>query len=147
MKEETGVSEWLVCSCRVPWVQVIVVVVAKENMDLMMDIVQRFQHGKVRVVPGGSTRHRSICNGVMALSEEAGPAADRATVVIIHDAVRPFVEEDLLQEIAMAAKEQGVSTIKLLIIRLNGLFVLYFLNLNSSELKSSLLFVKQVMSN
>ncbi|XP_037531995.1 D-ribitol-5-phosphate cytidylyltransferase [Nematolebias whitei] len=94
---------------RVPWVQVIVVVVAKENLDLMMDIVQRFRHGKVRVVPGGSTRHRSICNGVMALSEEERPAADRPKVVIIHDAVRPFVEEDFLQEIAVAAKEQGAA--------------------------------------
>uniref|UniRef100_A0A8C7QSM4 CDP-L-ribitol pyrophosphorylase A n=1 Tax=Oncorhynchus mykiss TaxID=8022 RepID=A0A8C7QSM4_ONCMY len=54
---------------RVPWIQSIVVVVAKE------------------MVHGGSTRHRSIFNGV----------------VIIHDAVRPFVEEDFLLKITMAA--------------------------------------------
>ena len=88
-------------------------VVAKENMDLMTDIIQRFQHRKVRVVPGGSTRHRSICNGVLALGEgdgeEQSPTADRPKVVIIHDAVRPFVEEDFLYKIAMAAKEHGVS--------------------------------------
>lgn len=109
-------SEWLVSLCRVPWVQIIVVVVAKENMNLMMDIIQRFQHRKVRAVPGGSTRHRSICNGVLALSEEEGPAADRPKVVIIHDAVRPFVDEDFLHKIAVAAKEQGVSTIKTVLI-------------------------------
>ncbi|XP_074538720.1 D-ribitol-5-phosphate cytidylyltransferase isoform X2 [Halichoeres trimaculatus] len=97
---------------RVSWIQSIVVVVAKEHMDLMMDIVQRFQHRKVRVVPGGSTRHRSICNGVLALGGEGegeAAAADRPKVVIIHDAVRPFVEEDFLCEIAMAAKEQGAA--------------------------------------
>nr|XP_046255864.1 D-ribitol-5-phosphate cytidylyltransferase isoform X2 [Scatophagus argus] len=94
---------------RVSWIQCIVVVVAKENMDLMTDIIQRFQHRKVRVVPGGSTRHRSICNGVLALGEGERPAADRPKVVIIHDAVRPFVEEDLLYKIAMAAKEQGAA--------------------------------------
>ncbi|XP_044065528.1 D-ribitol-5-phosphate cytidylyltransferase isoform X2 [Siniperca chuatsi] len=96
---------------RVSWIQSIVVVVAKENMDLMTDIIQRFQHRKVRVVPGGSTRHRSICNGVLALGEgeEERPAADRPKVVIIHDAVRPFVEEDFLYKIAMAAKEQGAA--------------------------------------
>ncbi|XP_017284085.1 D-ribitol-5-phosphate cytidylyltransferase [Kryptolebias marmoratus] len=94
---------------RVSWVQIVVVVVAKENMDLMMDIIQRFQHRKVRVVPGGSTRHRSICNGVMALSEEERPAADKPKVVIVHDAVRPFVEEDFLRKIAVAAKEQGAA--------------------------------------
>lgn len=98
------------CSCRVPWIQCIVVVVAKENVDLMTDIIQRFQHRKVRVVPGGSTRHRSICNGVLALGE--GEEEERPKVVIIHDAVRPFVEEDFLYKIAMAAKEQGVSVIK-----------------------------------
>ncbi|XP_070691944.1 D-ribitol-5-phosphate cytidylyltransferase [Pempheris klunzingeri] len=90
---------------RVSWIQSIVVVVAKENMDLMTDILQRFQHRKVRAVPGGSTRHRSICNGVLALGEEA----HRPKVVIIHDAVRPFVEEDFLYKIAMAAKEQGAA--------------------------------------
>ncbi|XP_035527693.1 D-ribitol-5-phosphate cytidylyltransferase isoform X3 [Morone saxatilis] len=95
---------------RVSWIQSIVVVVAKENVDLMTDIIQRFQHRKVRVVPGGSTRHRSICNGVLALGEgEEAAAADRPKVVIIHDAVRPFVEEDFLYKIAMAAKEQGCS--------------------------------------
>ncbi|XP_070768088.1 D-ribitol-5-phosphate cytidylyltransferase isoform X1 [Enoplosus armatus] len=96
---------------RVSWIQSIVVTVAKENMDLMTDIIQRFQHRKVRAVPGGSTRHRSICNGVLALGEggaEERPA-DRPKVVIIHDAVRPFVEEDFLYKIAMAAKEQGAA--------------------------------------
>lgn len=89
------------------------VVVAKENMDLMAVIVQRFQHRRVRVVAGGSTRHRSISNGVLALGEaeedgEGRPAGPRPKVIIIHDAVRPFVEEDFLCEIAMAAKEHGV---------------------------------------
>lgn len=89
------------------------VAVAKENMDLMMDVIQRFEHRKVLVVPGGSTRHRSICSGVLALGEE-GSAAGKPKVVIVHDAVRPFVEEDFLCKIAMAAKEQGVSMIRII---------------------------------
>ncbi|KAM7421522.1 hypothetical protein PAMA_015592 [Pampus argenteus] len=100
---------------RVSWIQTIVVVVAKENTDLMTDIIQRFQHRKVRVVPGGSTRHRSIRNGVVALGsgheedEEEGSTTERPKVVIIHDAVRPFVDEDFLYKIAIAAKEQGAA--------------------------------------
>ncbi|KAK9514320.1 hypothetical protein VZT92_027796 [Zoarces viviparus] len=97
---------------RVSWIQSIVVVVAKENMELMTDIVQRFQHGKVRAVPGGSTRHRSICNGVLALGEEEEEEEEeevRPEVVIIHDAVRPFVDEDFLYSIATAAKEHGAA--------------------------------------
>ena len=96
---------------RVPWIQSIVVVVAKESLDLMMDIIHRFHHRNVLVVHGGSTRHRSIFNGVRALSEgEGGTDRVKPKVVIIHDAVRPFVEEDFLLKITMAAKEQGVCT-------------------------------------
>lgn len=100
-----NVNKCFLCVCprRVSWIQDIVVVVAKENVDQMSDIVQRFGHRKVRVVTGGSTRHRSICNGVQALAE------DRPEVVIVHDAVRPFVEEDFLYQITLAAKEHGVS--------------------------------------
>ncbi|KAM9807078.1 D-ribitol-5-phosphate cytidylyltransferase isoform 2-T2 [Syngnathus typhle] len=94
---------------RVSWIRSIVVVVAQENMDLMTDIVGRFQHTKVRVVAGGCARHRSICNGVMALSEEKEEEMQENKVVIIHDAVRPFVEEDFLYQITMAAREHGAS--------------------------------------
>ncbi|XP_029928424.1 D-ribitol-5-phosphate cytidylyltransferase isoform X4 [Myripristis murdjan] len=95
---------------RVSWIQSIVVVVAKESTELMTDIVQRFQHKRIRVVQGGSTRHRSIFNGVRALGE-GGDGAPRVKpkVVIIHDAVRPFVEEDFLYKIATAAKEHGAA--------------------------------------
>lgn len=101
-------------SCRLSWIQSIVVVVAKENIDLMAEIVQRFRHTKVRVVAGGPTRHRSISNGVLALGEEEGEGLavdgeEKPKVVIVQDAVRPFVEEDFLCEIAVAAKEHGVS--------------------------------------
>lgn len=76
----------------------------------MMDILQRFHHRKVRVVHGGDTRHRSIFNGIRALHEgEDGSALNKPKVVLIHDAVRPFVEEDFLLKIAMAAKEQGAA--------------------------------------
>lgn len=85
------------------WIQDIVVAVAKENVDQMKDIVQHFGHRKVRVVTGGSTRHRSIWNGVQAL------AGRRPEVVVVHDAVRPFVDEDFLCQITLAAKEHGVS--------------------------------------
>ncbi|XP_056142757.1 D-ribitol-5-phosphate cytidylyltransferase isoform X2 [Lampris incognitus] len=91
---------------RVPWIETIVVVISEESTDLMTDIIYRFQHRKVRVVQGGSTRHRSICNGVQALNQ--GPVR-KPKVVIIHDGVRPFVEEELLYKITMAAKEQGAA--------------------------------------
>ncbi|KAM6967567.1 D-ribitol-5-phosphate cytidylyltransferase [Aplochiton taeniatus] len=95
---------------RVSWIETIVVVVAKESVDLMMDIAQRFHHTKVRVVQGGSTRHRSIFNGVVALGERGnGSALAKPEVVIIHDAVRPFVDEDFLFQISITAKDHGAA--------------------------------------
>lgn len=107
MVSSRGADVMLPPSFRVSWIQRVVVVVAKENVDLMADIVRRFRHTRVRVVAGGSTRHRSISNGVRALAAAEGE--EKPTVVIVHDAVRPFVEEDFLCEIALAAKEHGVS--------------------------------------
>ncbi|KAI4874527.1 hypothetical protein NFI96_016619 [Prochilodus magdalenae] len=95
---------------RIPWIETIVVVTAKESLNQMLHIVQRFHHTKVKVVEGGATRHRSIFNGLQAFSETMeGPSLLRPKVVIIHDAVRPFVEKDFLLKITLAAKEQGAS--------------------------------------
>ncbi|XP_018596085.1 D-ribitol-5-phosphate cytidylyltransferase [Scleropages formosus] len=95
---------------RVAWIENVVVVVAEENFDLMMDIIHQFSHKKVKVVLGGPTRHRSIFNGLRAFEEQPdGTALRKPKVVIIHDAVRPFVEEDFLLKITVAAKDQGAS--------------------------------------
>uniref|UniRef100_A0A8C1VSX1 D-ribitol-5-phosphate cytidylyltransferase n=2 Tax=Cyprinus carpio TaxID=7962 RepID=A0A8C1VSX1_CYPCA len=94
---------------RLSWIGTVVVVVAKENHDLMLNIVKKFNHTKVKVVHGGTTRHRSIFNGLRAFSSTTDSLTPKPKVVIIHDAVRPFVEEDLLLKITLAAKEQGAS--------------------------------------
>lgn len=94
---------------RLSWIDSIVVVVAKENHDMMADILLKYSHTKVKIVEGGSTRHRSIFNGLLAFCEQGlGSVLQKPKVVIIHDAVRPFIEEDFLFKIAHAAYEQGV---------------------------------------
>ncbi|XP_060744383.1 D-ribitol-5-phosphate cytidylyltransferase isoform X2 [Tachysurus vachellii] len=76
----------------------------------MLQIVQQFCHTKVKVVEGGTTRHRSIFSGLQAFIESSeGPELPKPKVVIIHDAVRPFVDEEFLLKITLAAKEQGAS--------------------------------------
>nr|XP_061788943.1 D-ribitol-5-phosphate cytidylyltransferase-like [Nerophis lumbriciformis] len=90
----------------ISWIRKVVVVVAEEKADMMANIVQHYRHVKVHVEPGGSTRHRSIRNGVMSL---VGEEEKDKMVVIIHDAVRPFVEEHFLYRIATAAREHGAS--------------------------------------
>ncbi|KAA0702205.1 D-ribitol-5-phosphate cytidylyltransferase [Triplophysa tibetana] len=95
---------------RLSWIGTVVVVVAKENHDLMLNIVREFHHTKVKVVHGGTSRHRSVFNGLQAFSNSTDDSlTPKPKVVIIHDAVRPFVEEDLLLKITLAAKEEGAS--------------------------------------
>lgn len=111
MKAPDFIYIFFFSSNRIPWIDSIVVVVAKESHDLMLHIIHQFHHTKVKVVEGGPTRHRSIFNGLQAFGKSAeGPVLPRPKVVIVHDAVRPFVEEDFLLKITLAAKEQGVRT-------------------------------------
>lgn len=89
-------------------------VVSPENIETMKSIIEKYGHKRVTIVKGGITRHRSIFNGlkVFAENEFSNHLLQKPEVVIIHDAVRPFVEEDILSKVVMAAKEHGVCTIQ-----------------------------------
>ncbi|XP_007505491.1 D-ribitol-5-phosphate cytidylyltransferase isoform X2 [Monodelphis domestica] len=95
---------------RVSWIKDIVVAVTKENMDTMKSIVRRYQHQRVTLVEAGATRHQSIFSGLKALAGDQ-PHSQLPTpkVVIIHDAVRPFVEEDVLARVVSAANDHGAA--------------------------------------
>ncbi|XP_060012116.1 D-ribitol-5-phosphate cytidylyltransferase isoform X2 [Lagenorhynchus albirostris] len=95
---------------RVSWIKDIVVAVTGENMEAMKCIIQRYHHKGISLVESGVTRHRSIFNGLKALAEDQPNCRlSKPEVVIIHDAVRPFVEEDVLLKVVTAAKEHGAA--------------------------------------
>ncbi|XP_068008594.1 D-ribitol-5-phosphate cytidylyltransferase isoform X1 [Melanerpes formicivorus] len=96
---------------RVSWISDIIVVVSPENVGTMKAIIEKYGHQRVTVVKGGRTRHRSIFNGLKVFAESELPnhLLQKPEVVIIHDAVRPFVEEDILAKVVMAAKEYGAA--------------------------------------
>ncbi|KAM4873625.1 D-ribitol-5-phosphate cytidylyltransferase isoform 3-T3 [Thomomys bottae] len=95
---------------RVYWIKDIVVAVTRENMGVMRDIIHKYQHERISLVEAGETRHRSIFNGLKALAKDQPDSQlSKPEVVIIHDAVRPFVEEDVLFNIVTAAKEHGAA--------------------------------------
>ncbi|NXP09586.1 ISPD cytidylyltransferase, partial [Thinocorus orbignyianus] len=96
---------------RIDWISNIIVVVSPENIETMKSIIEKYGHKRVMVVQGGITRHRSIFNGlkVFAENEFSTHLLKKPEVVIIHDAVRPFVEEDILLKVVMAAKEHGAA--------------------------------------
>ncbi|XP_077667547.1 D-ribitol-5-phosphate cytidylyltransferase isoform X3 [Eretmochelys imbricata] len=77
----------------------------------MKSIIEKYGHKRITVVEGGMTRHRSIFNGLKIFPESklSSCPLQKPEVVIIHDAVRPFVEEDTLLKVVLAAKEHGAA--------------------------------------
>lgn len=57
-----------------------------------------------RVVPGGETRQQSVLNGLNAVP----PDVD---IVVIHDAVRPFVSDDIIERSIDAAHAHGACVV------------------------------------
>uniref|UniRef100_A0A8C8RE13 D-ribitol-5-phosphate cytidylyltransferase n=1 Tax=Pelusios castaneus TaxID=367368 RepID=A0A8C8RE13_9SAUR len=96
---------------RISWISDIVVVVTLENVETMKSIIEKYRHKQVTVVEGGVTRHRSIFNGLKVFPESklSSCPLQKPEVVIIHDAVRPFVEEDILLKVVLTAKEHGAA--------------------------------------
>ncbi|XP_019141373.1 D-ribitol-5-phosphate cytidylyltransferase isoform X3 [Corvus cornix cornix] len=113
MNEFTGVQHCIILHCCpwISWISDVIVVVSPENTETMKTIIEKYGHKKVTVVKGGITRHRSIFNGlkVFAENEFSSHLLQKPEVVIIHDAVRPFVEEDIVAKVVMAAKEHGAA--------------------------------------
>ncbi len=68
----------------------IIIVVPKNMIKKTKKLMKNFGFKKIyRVVPGGERRQDSVLNGFKAIKNEQG-------IVIIHDAVRPFITQNLI---------------------------------------------------
>ncbi|XP_050404832.1 D-ribitol-5-phosphate cytidylyltransferase isoform X1 [Patella vulgata] len=90
---------------RLSWIKYIIVVVSKDYVHWMEEFVTKYSFSKVHVAVGADTRHRSIYNGIKMV-ETVCPKPD---IVLIHDAVRIFAEEELVKQIALSAKLHGAA--------------------------------------
>ena len=79
-------------------VKKIVLVIPEEKISLAGEIASEFGK-KIKVVSGGQRRQDSVYNGFKETSEE---------IVLIHDAVRPFVSLELIDKIVEGVKKIGV---------------------------------------
>jgi 2-C-methyl-D-erythritol 4-phosphate cytidylyltransferase len=57
----------------------------------------------VNLVEGGEHRQQSVANAIAAVE------ADADDIVLVHDAVRPFVTEKIIQEVIQAAQKYGAA--------------------------------------
>lgn len=87
---------------RAPTVAEVILVVPRDERDrALREVVERYGLKKVRkVVAGGATRQESVYHGL-------GETGEDTEIVVVHDAVRPFVTEDMIERSIEAARQDG----------------------------------------
>lgn len=89
----------LACLERSPLIQALVLVVRPEDRQLAGQVAGDFP--KVRcLVPGGEERCDSVRAGL-------GATTEGDDIILVHDAVRPFVSQALIERVVSAAREWG----------------------------------------
>ncbi len=84
-----------------PAVTEIVVALRADDMDWVRELLDAEKFSKsVRLVEGGDSRQHSVENALATLN--AG-----TELVAVHDAVRPFIEHDVLEKVFAEAQETG----------------------------------------
>ncbi len=88
-------------------IDAIVVVCIESWIPYFNELLYKYRIDKVKkVVPGGITGQLSIYNGLKAAKEIA---RDEKSIVLIHDGVRPLINEKVITENIMSVIENGSS--------------------------------------
>lgn len=87
-----------------PEIDAIVISCVEDWIDYLKDLIQKFNIKKVvDVVPGGETGQLSIYNG-LAAAEKHFPTD---SIVLIHDGVRPLINEQIISDNINQVKNSG----------------------------------------
>ena len=91
---------------RCPLVDALLVVVPPSDVEAVRtEMLPRWSLKKLAgVIPGGKERQDSVRAGIEALERET-------ELVVIHDAVRPFITVELIENCIRAAAEEGAATV------------------------------------
>jgi 2-C-methyl-D-erythritol 4-phosphate cytidylyltransferase len=88
-----------------PLIDEIVLIFNKEGLQVVRDFVKEYKLKKVaRVIAGGATRKESVRNGLEVVDS-------KTKFVVIHDGVRPFVDEGCITRVIEEAKECGAAVL------------------------------------
>jgi len=88
-----------------PSVSEIVVALRREDLDWARGLVHQDHPNKpVRFVEGGDSRQQSVENALAALTPETG-------LVAVHDAVRPFIDSELVEKVIAEAARSGAAIV------------------------------------
>jgi 2-C-methyl-D-erythritol 4-phosphate cytidylyltransferase len=90
-------------------IETITVVCLTDWIAELKGLLRRFGITKVdRILPGGETGHDSIYYGLAAMGE----TTEDDEIVLIHDGVRPFINEKLISRNIEAVKLYGSATVE-----------------------------------
>lgn len=86
-------------------IDTITVVCIEDWIPYLKKILDKYGIDKVKtVVSGGSTGQESIFKGLKAIKEFDN---DEKSIVLIHDGVRPFINDDVISECIKTVKKKG----------------------------------------
>lgn len=88
------------------FVDSVTIVTAGDYLDYTKEIFSEYDLKSITVIPGGEQRQDSIYAAVKHL-EKSGISDD--DIIIVHDAVRPYFSETLIEKTAEAAFEYGAA--------------------------------------
>ncbi|MCU1335113.1 MAG: 2-C-methyl-D-erythritol 4-phosphate cytidylyltransferase [Bryobacterales bacterium] len=90
---------------RCPSVTEIVVALRAEDIDWARGLIHHEHPSKpVRVVEGGDTRQQSVENALATLTSDVA-------LVAVHDAVRPFIDSELVEKVIAEAGKTGAAIV------------------------------------
>lgn len=85
--------DYIIVACKLEWI------------GYLENLLKEYEINKVtKVVPGGETGQMSIFNGLKCAKEMYD---DKDTIVLIHDGVRPFINNELIDNNIKNVKEKG----------------------------------------
>ncbi|MBI5873047.1 MAG: 2-C-methyl-D-erythritol 4-phosphate cytidylyltransferase [Candidatus Omnitrophica bacterium] len=88
-----------------PLIDEIVLIFNKDGLLLARDFVKKYNISKVsRVIAGGATRKESVSRGLDVVDS-------KTKLVVIHDGVRPFVDEGSITRVIEAAQVTGAAVL------------------------------------
>ncbi|MBR6851195.1 MAG: 2-C-methyl-D-erythritol 4-phosphate cytidylyltransferase [Lachnospiraceae bacterium] len=87
-----------------PEIDAIEVVCLEGWQDVLWAYAHQFNITKLKwVIPGGKSGQESIRNGVYNLEDKC----DSEDIIIIHDGIRPLVDESVLSDVIAVCREKG----------------------------------------
>lgn len=90
---------------RHPQIDGIVVSCVADWIPYLNELLEKFHITKVKkVVPGGETGQMSIYNGLVAAKDVAG---EEKSIVLVHDGVRPLINEQVITNNIKSVQENG----------------------------------------